>query len=507
VKVAAKFEGTSSPTLAEYNCWDTFATASLHLKEQELLHAHGQAKFLEEEIEPCYPAVVAMQLRGVPIDVEERTRIRRGLRAEVRDADRLLCDRAGHPYADYWEDSYGNYNGFKPNSDPQIRRWLFGADRASLARGTKVTINSKGATVECLGLKPAGRTEGGQWSVDQTNLVRVLRDLRKMDEHALPILHALTHRARFLKLDEYLDFEVTDGRVYPTVKMHGTKSLRFAYSNPPLHSWASEIRGMVRAPNGKLLMKGDFSAIEARLAAYLSGDKLDIAVYERAGTPPYKHHPDWDIHARLVLDTFRDLTEEKWRAMPVEERELYRGAAKVLRYGVFQYGGEPESAKDKTFCPCPKCEGKKPPVLDLTPARKRQIHDAWMGKHFAFPRWRNQLLQPFRGAHATHMLSSPFGWRRWFHTPNTPELHREVWAWMISVSASTIKLRALRRLHAAGLQVLFDHHDALMCEIDADHVDDQKELMVRCMSEAVPELGGIRFPVEVAVGESWAALH
>ena len=484
MKLAAKWEGTPDDKIGPYCCWDTLATVRLAKRLPELLSSHGQLEFHRREIEPCYAAVIAMQLRGIPIDTTVRSRLRREFRAEVREADRYLCEAKGAPYIDFWDEGYKKYKGFKPNSDAQVRKWLF----------------------EDLHLRPAGRTETGLPSVDQENLSKIIRDARAMDRPHLPVLYALAHRSRYLKLDEYLTFDIaSDGRAYPTVKMHGTESLRFAYANPPLHSWAEEIRSMVVAPPGRMLVKADFSQIEARLAAYLSSDPLDIAVYEREGKPPYKHHPDWDIHSSMAIECFR-LVEDDWSKMESAQRELYRGVAKVLRYRR-SYGGAPETAKAKTHCPCPKCAGKKPPTMELTAVRLRQLDDSWLSRHTAFVRWRRTLLQPFSGPHATHCLTNALGWKRWFCTPYGGELQREVYAWAISSVASIIKLRALRRMHARGVEVLLDHHDALLAECAENSVDKVKRTMIECMSEPVPELSGISFPVEVGVGGSWGELH
>ena len=505
----------SDENISVYNAWDTYATARLAQALPETMAAHGQWEFYSHEIAPLIPAVMAMQGRGIPVDLGERTRIRRSLRAEVRAADTLICTLAGQPFVDAYE--RGDRKGWNPNSDTQLRRWLFGGDRTVAEPGAPIEV-TKGLKLPCLGLKPAGKTETKLWSVDQDSLLRVLRDFRKKDEPHRPLLLALLHRSRFVKLDEYLEFTATDRghgpRIYPTVKMHGTKSLRFAYADPALHSWAAEIRSVVAAPPGYAFVKGDFSQIEARLAAYIPGDALDIAVYEREGAAPYKHHPDWDIHSALVHQCFPDV-RDRWQTMTNDERDLYRGHAKTVRYGTLMYGGAPETAKTKAFCPCgggdwqppwTRCKGM-PPTLDLTTTRKRAIVDAWMARHTAFTAWRRELLKPFQGPHATHCLTNAMGWKRWFCTPYGPELEREIYAWAISSVASVIKLRALRRLHEAGVALLFDHHDALLALCPEAEVKATTALFHSTMSLPVPELGGVCFPVDVNHGHNWGDLH
>lgn len=500
--------------IATYCCFDTVSTAALAPTLVEALKASRQWDFYQREVAPVIPALLAMARRGVPIDQAERTRLRRSFRAEVRACDEVLFKAAGYPY----QDPYGptpKGAQFNPNSDTQIRRWLFGGDRTVEPPDTRVMVakpklkaDGDGVFVSCLGLRPAGKTEGKMWSVDLTNLVRVVRDLRVMDEPHREVLYALTHRARYVKLDEYLDFPVEeDSRVRPTWKLHGTKSLRLAVSDPALHSWAEELRSMVRARPGYVFVRADFAAVEARMAAYLSGDRLDIETYERPGTPPYKHHPAWDIHSQMVLECFPELSEPEWEAMG-KDREPYRNTAKTIRFGTLLYGGEPETAQTKVFCPCPKCAGKTPPTINLTPARKRQIVDRWMATHRQFVQWREKLVEPFRGPHATYTLRMPVsGWPVRFYMPWGPELMREVYNRPIQHAANILKLRAMVRLHARGVPLVIDHHDALYAEVPEGQARETEATMVECMAAPVPELGGVVFPVDTAVGYTWGSLH
>jgi hypothetical protein len=509
-----KWVALADDIIGAYNSWDTYATAGL-AKVLPTLLPPDQLAFYHREVRSNLPAILAMMERGLPVDLAAKERIRRSLRSEVRTADRYLYPYANH----FYQDPYAPRKGvFNTNSDTQVRRWLFGGDRKVAPIGDPVEV-VKGVVVKCLGLKPAGKTDEGLWSVDQDNLTRVLRDLRKMDEpHRVAVL-ALLHRSRSNKLDEYLDFDWEDRgqgpRIYPTIKPHGTKSLRFAYSDPALHSWSKEIRGTISCREGWTLVKADFSQIEARLAAYLSGDQLDIAIYERKDKPPHPRHPGWDIHSALACDGL-DLSADEWLAMDEDQRELMRDSSKGLRYGTLLYGGQPETAKTKVTCPCGNYEAALPwtkcvvnKVAELPTHQKRRLVDGWMFKHRAFVEWRAKLMEPFQGPHATYKLRMPTGWVVQFCTPASRggELEREVYNRPMQHTATIIKLRALRRLHELGVPIIFDHHDALMGEVREGEAEATAQLMREVMEESVPELGGVRFPVEVVIGTSWGALH
>lgn len=271
--VAERWLDLDDTTLATYNCWDTYAGACLPAALTQILERNGQIDYYRREVWPQIRAVLHIQKRGLPYDSDARTRYRRKLRAELRETDEALRQhftetanldllkaacawqllawlfpglpgwgkvppskvlKSGKvksrpaPFTKGEWDTLSRRSpwGFNPNSDDQLRQWLF----------------------DDLGLKPSTRTDKGKPSVNMDALNRILQRLRRKDEHAIPVLHRLMHRSRLAKIDaDYLDPPVTEGRVYPTIKMLGTETGRFAYADPPVHSWPDEIRHLVRS--------------------------------------------------------------------------------------------------------------------------------------------------------------------------------------------------------------------------------------------------------------------
>lgn len=481
------------------NAWDCYSTALLARSLPAVLEYNGQLPYWRDEFWSLADAVLAMQRRGIAVDIIERDRMKRDIGRELGEVDCSLIRLAICP-------------SINTNSDTQLRRWLFGGDRTKAEPGAEVAIakprrkKDPTPTVRCLGLRPAGKTDGGLWSVDRDNLMRVLRDLRKMDQPHVPILHALLHRSRLNKLLEYLDFPVRqmdDGshRIYPLVKMTGTKTMRLAYSSPPIHSWADEIRSMVVASPGNVLVACDYSAIESRIFAWLTDDQGDMerfANMDAAATAADREL--WDIHVNTAKELFG------LDALPADKRKAYRNHAKSVRYGIFQYGGEPESAKTKTFCPCPKCAHLMPDTLSLTPAELRNTTERWFRRHPNVKLWRNNMLRNFQGPHASRSIRLPSGLPTYFFKPWSAELWREVWNRPIQHTAAWIIGRAQRRLHELGAPIVLQHHDSLVFDVPAHQAALAARQAKLVMEQPVAEMGGMRFPVEVTMGPSWAAL-
>lgn len=251
-----------------------------------------------------------------------------------------------------------------------------------------------------------------------------------------------------------------------------------------------------------MILSADYSAIESRIFAYLTKDQIDLDIFEHNRLAP--NDPKWDIHIRTACDLFGWSLDTFLAATP-ERRKAARNTAKTFRYGVIQYGGAPETAKTKVFCPCPRCEDKVPPTVALTPHEKKLQASRWFARHPGVAIWRRTIWDEVR---ATHRLTDIMGQVRIFHAPTTIKgrdntaLQREAWNSQIQGPATRILRRALVQLDAQGAPVILEHHDALKFEIPAREIHDWVGPIRATMEQPVPELGGMIFPVEIEVGPS-----
>ena len=289
--------------------------------------------------------------------------------------------------------------------------------------------------------------------------------------------------------------------------MLGTETGRFAYANPPLHSWPDEVRHLIEAPPGYTILSADYSAVEGRVFAHMTNDEIDLEIFERNRLDP--DNPEWDIHTRTCLSMFNwDLPT--FLSFPPAKQKASRNTAKTFRFGVIQYGGAPETAKTKTFCPCPRCVDKVPPTLGLTTNQKRILAARWFNQHRTVLPWRQSIIDEVA---RTRRIQNRFGQIRIVHSPlriagrPNEALHREMWNWGIQSSATRILRRAMRRLHADyDAPIIFEHHDALKFEVPTADVPRWVPITREVMEAPVPEFGGAVFPVDIEVGPSLGEL-
>ena len=195
---------------------------------------------------------------------------------------------------------------FNLNSPPQLREVLYGE----------------------LGLQPGKKTPKGELSTDAS----VLEKLR--DEH--PIVDALLSWRELDKLNStYLEalpkLADADGRVHTTYNQAAAATGRLSSTNPNLQNIPirSEVgrqirRAFIPGDDDQVLLVADYSQIELRLLAHLSGDEGLVAAFE-AGS---------DIHAATAATVFD---------LPIDQvdGELRRRAKAVnfgLAYGMNAWG-------------------------------------------------------------------------------------------------------------------------------------------------------------------------
>lgn len=463
--VTADHRWLNQPQLELYNALDCAVTARLVAPMLEELRDHGMDGYWEQEVWPLVPAVRAMQRRGLGVDQGAKTALRRRVRAELAEVDEaiLAMDSSGELRKPAGKSPHGL------NAPDKVAAFLF--DR--------------------LGLKSPKTTETGKRSVDQESLIRCWRDLRKKDEHARPVLENLFHRSKLQTVDErYLTFDAyEDGRVRPTVKMIGTETLRFAYSDPPLQQVTPEVRAVFKAADGHSYVSVDYSQLEARIQAVICGVRRDLEILESGE----------DLHRLTAAEIF-GIPASSWGDLDPAQAKGMRNYAKSFRYRL-AYGGDAAQVGAlgaKNFCPCPRCRKPNEVEVNLAPGTIIAAGQRFMANRTEITVWREKMLAEVREKKYLEVVSR----RRYFWGP-LDSVKREVFNFPIQFIAAWRINRAMRRLHEAGAPLVLQMHDNLMVEVPTAELEVWKGRMQEAMEAPVAELGGVSFPVDVDTGVVW----
>jgi uracil-DNA glycosylase family 4 len=290
-------------------------------------------------------------------------------------------------------------------------------------------------------------------------------------------------------LSTYSDFPTwKDGKVHTSFMIHGTKTGRLASRDPNLQNIPKEARKLFKARPGHVFIEADYSNLEPRILAYVSGDKESIKTFE-AGK---------NIHDQNTIALFPEAkkTDADWGLM--------RMAAKKYRLAM-NYGGGLYHVYQKVCL--------EVPGLDLSFQQFKEAHESYTAKHPQETEWLEKTADL---AVETRELRNIFGRVRIFLGTES-EIRREGVNFPIQGSAADIIAPAMIALHATlktwkspAPKLLLQVHDSLLVETPVRDIKKTVAAMKSFMQKPV-KIGKreVIFPVEFKISEpagSWGEM-
>jgi DNA polymerase-1 len=414
---------------------------------EEQIDRQGLRHLLEEVELPLASVLARMEARGVRLDVPYLEEMGESVRDRMATLKAEVFQHAGQD--------------FNLNSPPQLREILY----------------------DQLGLQPGKRTPKGELSTDAS----VLEKLR--DAH--PIVDALLSWRELDKLNStYLEalpklVDPRDGRLHTSFNQTVAATGRLSSSNPNLQNIPvrSELGRQIRRafiPGGddQVLLVADYSQIELRILAHLSGDAGLREAFDSG----------LDIHAATAATVF-DLPPEHVDA------EMRR-RAKAVNYGL-AYGMNAWGLATR---------------LGITADEAQEFIDAYFE---GFPAIKEYLHRQVDRATVEGFTETLLGRRRYIPelqaaNPRIRDLgRRQALNAPIQGSASDVfKVgmiavdRALREQPELDCHMLLTVHDELVFEVAKDRAEEAVDLIRDQMEHAV-ELD-VDLRADVGLGANWS---
>jgi DNA polymerase-1 len=423
------------------------AVALLAPVMEEQVDRQGLRHLLETVELPLATVLGRMEARGVSLDVPYLEEMGEGVRDRMATLKAEVYGHAGEE--------------FNLNSPPQLRAILY----------------------DKLGLSPGKKTPKGQLSTDAT----VLEKLR--DHH--PVVDALLSWRELDKLNStYLEalprlVDPRDGRVHTTFNQAVAATGRLSSSNPNLQNIPvrSELgrqirRAFIPGSAGRVLLVADYSQIELRILAHLSGDDGLREAFASGH----------DIHTATAARVF---------GLPDDKVDPgLRSRAKMVNYGL-AYGMNAYGLASR---------------LDIAPDEAQEIMDAYFA---SFPSIREYLDRQVDHATVEGYTETLLGRRRYIPelqaaNPRVRDLgRRQALNAPIQGSASDVFKVAMievdRRLeerYELECEMLLTVHDELVFEVDERHVEEAAEIVKERMETAVDLSIALR--ADIGWGSNWA---
>lgn len=428
-----------------------------HMLMKELRETGRLHEVFENIEKPLIPVAEKMHELGITVDGAHLTKLSVRYHTEL---DRLVVhifEHAGHE--------------FNINSPKQLGAVLF--DELQLTDGTR------GKT-----------TATGQRSTREEELAKL------SGKH--PIIDAILEYRELQKLlSTYIDslpnMVGDDGRIHARFLQAGTTTGRMASNDPNLQNiptkagYGKPIRDAFTATEGYTLVAIDYSQIELRIAAGLSGDEKLIGVFATGG----------DIHTSVAANVFNVPPEKVTAEM--------RRRAKVINFGIL-YGMGVNALR-----------------ANLGDTVSRADASKYLADYFkTYDGLARYLEQAKASAARLGYTETIFGRRRSFAGFDSPLPYVRASAERMAVNApiqgaeaDIIKLAMVKADAYLGeadalddARLLLQVHDELVYEVRSNRVDELAPKL-RTILESVVEperLSGVPIVAEVSVGRTWGSL-
>ena len=439
----------SLETQTDYAAEDADVTFQLYEVFSPQLKKENLEELFHKVEMPLMKILAKMELAGISLDTDWLSRESVDLENDLRELEQKIFELSGEE--------------FNMNSPKQLGEILF----------EKLKLDPK-----------AKKTKTGQYSTSE----EVLQKLAYKHEI---IQHILKYRAYQKLKSTYVDalpseIEPKDNRVHTTFSQTTAATGRLSSLNPNLQNIpirtarGQQIRGAFVAEEGKKIISADYSQIELRLIAELSGEDNMIKAFQNGE----------DIHASTASKLFK---------IPLDQVDkTQRSQAKTVNFGII-YGQGAFALAEQT---------------GLSRTEAKQMIDSYYEN---YPKLKIFMTEQVEKARKNGFVETILGRKRHLKDINSNNFvvrgHAErnaVNAPIQGSAADVIKIAMIdidKALSEGGFKtkMLLQVHDELLFEVPEEEIEPIKALIKEKMESAVKTK--VPLIVEVGVGNNWLEAH
>jgi len=417
----------------------------------EEVSSRGLEKVYKEIELPLIPIIQKMEERGILVDTEYLQKLSKEYHQKAEIHQKAIWKHAG--------------SEFNINSPKQLGEVLF----------DKLMLTAKGMK----------KTEGGARSTRESELDKL------KDKHPI-ISEILAYRELQKLLSTYIDnipnMIAEDLRLHTSFIQTGTTTGRMSSNNPNLQNipatgdYGMAVRDAFVAKKGSTLLSIDYSQIEMRVLAALSGDPVLVETF-RTGK---------DVHSAVAAHVFGVSEDQVTKEM--------RRRAKVINFGII-YGMGVTALQGN---------------LGGTRAEAEEFHANYFIK---FPKIAEYFDEIKRFASKNGYTETLFGRRRYFpgfssHIPYVRAMAERMAmnAPLQGTAADIMKLAMISvektivgKKMEETVKMLLQVHDELIFEVNEDVLDHAIPILKKAMEETCAL--SVPLIVESATGKRWGSLE
>ena len=439
----------SLETQTDYAAEDADVTFQLYEVFSPQLKKENLEELFHKVEMPLMKILAKMELAGISLDTDWLSKESVDLENDLKELEQKIFELSGEE--------------FNMNSPKQLGEILF----------EKLKLDPK-----------AKKTKTGQYSTSE----EVLQKLAYKHEI---IQHILKYRTYQKLKSTYVDalpseIEPKDNRVHTTFSQTTAATGRLSSLNPNLQNIpirtarGQQIRGAFVAEEGKKIISADYSQIELRLIAELSGEDNMIKAFQNGE----------DIHASTASKLFK---------IPLDQVDkTQRSQAKTVNFGII-YGQGAFALAEQT---------------GLSRTEAKQMIDSYYEN---YPKLKIFMTEQVEKARKNGFVETILGRKRHLKDINSNNFvvrgHAErnaVNAPIQGSAADVIKIAMIdidKALSEGGFKtkMLLQVHDELLFEVPEEEIEPIKALIKEKMESAVKTK--VPLIVEVGVGNNWLEAH
>ena len=437
--------------ISEYGCEDADITLQLYYALRPQIESQSLLRLYHEIEEPMIAVLADMEWNGVKIDSERLKDYSVTLTMQLRDLEQRICAMADTP-------------GLNVNSGRQIGELLFAKMR--IAEKPKMTKTKQFCTDE----------EYLKGFAAEHEIVRLILEYRGVKKLLSTYIDALPELVN----------PVT-GHIHTSYNQAVTATGRLSSSNPNLQN--IPVRDAIGRPireafipsrEDGLLLSADYSQVELRLMAHLSGDESLCEAFRNGE----------DIHAATAAKIFGKAIDE----VTAEERRRAKTANFGIIYGISAFGLAQR--------------------LDIPRSEAKELIDGYFA---SYPKVKHYMEKTIADAVQAGWVETIFARRRYLEgidsrNANTRALaERNAINAPIQGSAADIMKIAMVGVYRAfkeeGIRskLILQVHD----EIVVDLVPTEREAVERIVREQMEGAAKLSIPlvVDIGIGKNWLEAH
>ncbi|MFZ3066123.1 MAG: DNA polymerase I [Nitrospirota bacterium] len=438
------FSEVDIETATNYSCEDAEITYQLAKLLGPMLKEQGLERLFYDVEVPLISVLARIEMNGVKVDTDFLCSLSKEVDAQLNDIVKRIYSLAK-----------GEFN---INSPKQLSEVLF----------TR------------LGLKPVKKTKTGH-STDE----EVLKTLAS--QHELP-KELLDYRQLTKLKSTYIDalprmVHPKTKRIHTSLNQTVTSTGRLSSSEPNLQNipirteLGKRIREAFVAEEGKMLLSADYSQIELRILAHLSGDEVLIDAFKK----------DEDVHTRTAMELFG--------AAPDKVDSNMRRFAKTVNFGIV-YGMSPYGLSSDLGIPVDEAKA----YIDNYFVHYKGVKE-FIDKTISEAKEKGYVLTMLNRKRDIPELMSANGATRNFGermAVNTP---------IQGSAADLIKMAMInidKRLDTEKLKsmMILQVHDELVFETPESELEIIKELVKKEMENVMPM--SVPIKVDIGIGKNWS---